>query len=1221
MSSEIKNTLFRFVTMRAPELVENSKVKSFFVSHPDDSTDKLALSTSVFINAIAHMATNVNRSTVLNTTATSFKNEAITDVKDLYESSGIIKKRLFDFAIWLTKNRTKFSLTQLEKKLNDINVGTTTQQWATIDEEDVVKLWDNLFYQIVTSKSPYVRDMILSVLVAHFFLTNSEKYESDISLLRKLAQARVIIPKILFTKDEVTSNSRAFNKALENLPLQTKELDKELAVILANEQLVAIQNQIASVKKVKLQYDKTIQKSFVLAQKSYNSSVATLMANAETVDRIFTDPNTDLQKTVTEFVDLDIPKFTFEYPDELNLATLNSKLDATTYSRVENLVQEENLETFDEVLEVLNKQVEEISNFIFENSTVQQGTLVTDGMIVPVTQTTTVRAFSIAGLGSTSNQPLQLLFSDSVANADIVQASYRIIFEDETEISGTTFVDSIVNNKLNVKIFTQGVNLLNKNEFTLLGTFTKATGEVIAIEGVGTVTEYVFGGLSDTSISKILGSTTTYTVKGNGKYSLELIDLGDDNSSNNNNTNATGAVIHPYIPSDYGIKRLGIADYRKVEQEICCYVPGEVSHIENIMAREYKEKSTRRLRRSEDTTTSTKEQEIEKLTDTTSTDRFEMNQEVSAVLSEQTDIGLKANAHWGNGNAYGGSVDGSFANNTSSEDSNSQAVTHAKEVTERALDRVVQKVKEERISKIIEEFEENSKHGFDNTKGDKHVSGVYRWVDKIYKNKVVNYGKRLMFEFMIPKPAHFHGLTSTLKSKTGEALIRPIDPRKATMLPVNSYNDITWASASYWGGVFNVVLEKAPEDNIKSSVFFQKDNLGTSGEDFYNVLGSSYSTDLKVPEKYQATRIKGVINGVKGAATPRVYPSTKITICGIDSISTNITWVSAFHKLDIDLPLNNVRDKIGVSVSNWDIAAISGNFEITCALTPEALKEWQIKTFNAIIIAYELKLEEYNQKMNQLRSEVKGTNPLFFREIENTILRKNCIEYLASHEALGEKPLLINSSSVENFRVDYNNPELETYAAKVKFFEQAFEWNLMSYFFYPFYWADKNKWEELYNINDIDDPTFRAFLRSGMARVIITVRPGFEEVVNWYMTTGQIWNGGQVPAVNDPLFVSIIEELREPEGEVEETWESRVPTSLTVIQAGSIGLNVQGLPCNTECDDNLLFDSDGNPVFDAAGNSLKVFEQTNTMLGGSITNTNTGNESQGAEEEEGYQPL
>ena len=57
------------------------------------------------------------------------------------------------------------------------------------------------------------------------------------------------------------------------------------------------------------------------------------------------------------------------------------------------------------------------------------------------------------------------------------------------------------------------------------------------------------------------------------------------------------------------------------------------------------------------------------------------------------------------------------------------------------------------------------------------------------------------------------------------------------------------------------------------------------------------------------------------------------------------------------------------------------------------------------------------------------------------------------------------------------------------------------------------------------------------------------------------------------------------DGEVEGTWETRLPTSLTVIQAGSIGLNVQGLPCNSDCED-LLFDSDGNPI-----------DQTNSLIG------------------------
>ena len=98
------------------------------------------------------------------------------------------------------------------------------------------------------------------------------------------------------------------------------------------------------------------------------------------------------------------------------------------------------------------------------------------------------------------------------------------------------------------------------------------------------------------------------------------------------------------------------------------------------------------------------------------------------------------------------------------------------------------------------------------------------------------------------------------------------------------------------------------------------------------------------------------------------------------------------------------------------------------------------------------------------------------------------------------------------------------------------------------------------------DPIFQAFLQSGMARTVVPVRPGFEDAVNWYMTTGEIWNGqGLVVDQDDDLYVSVAEEMMTIEGGVEDTWETRLPTALTILQADSIGLDVQGLPCNPEC--------------------------------------------------------
>jgi hypothetical protein len=164
--------------------------------------------------------------------------------------------------------------------------------------------------------------------------------------------------------------------------------------------------------------------------------------------------------------------------------------------------------------------------------------------------------------------------------------------------------------------------------------------------------------------------------------------------------------------------------------------------------------------------------------------------------------------------------------------------------------------------------------------------------------------------------------------------------------------------------------------------------------------------------------------------------------------------------------------------------------------------------------------------------------------------------------------------------------------------EQAFEWNIMSYYFYPFYWGAKADWGKLYQY-DNNDPIFRSFMQSGLARVVVTVRPGFEDAVRFYMQTGLVWNGGEVPVIDDPLHLSIVDELKEPTGKPEgKAWATRVPTSLTILQADSIGLVVQkALPCN--CDD-VTIDTWENPSAVPCGDNFVV---THDVLNGGDTAT------------------
>jgi hypothetical protein len=104
---------------------------------------------------------------------------------------------------------------------------------------------------------------------------------------------------------------------------------------------------------------------------------------------------------------------------------------------------------------------------------------------------------------------------------------------------------------------------------------------------------------------------------------------------------------------------------------------------------------------------------------------------------------------------------------------------------------------------------------------------------------------------------------------------------------------------------------------------------------------------------------------------------------------------------------------------------------------------------------------------------------------------------------------------------------LEKDSPIIRFFEQVFEWNHVSYLFYHSMWARKCKWPELID-EDSGDPLFDKFLMAGAARVQVPIRNGMEDYFAWFLQTGQIWGASGIPPVSgDDEYVSVIQELKE----------------------------------------------------------------------------------------------
>jgi hypothetical protein len=1171
-----------------------------------------AVAKGAFDTAIASMKEEDTKWQTLKTAAASFTPMSKEDIEKINE-------KLYAFSIWVAKNRNFFTPSELAKAIEGVG--------AIKDTETLGRLWDNLFYQIVTQGDFYAKETLIQILIANHFIANYKG--EDIPLAKALLGAKVVLPKSLFVEGKVKAKA-AGKKGLGSKgkfpSVEMSKLQKVSQATLYNKELTVLSRELKRAKKT---YQKAYKTALELAEKAYEKTIQPIVEQYEKDVQaenekwcsikdagVVYDPKDPCNrpKSVPKPV---LPEFEFSFQKELDYEFLASKLSAESLDVLSDILAGHagaSIESSERVSQEdfgiyiddfvgyadLEDHIEEIvsdnNQVIADNTENEEDTLVSiGGVVVPVGTSGSSEVFSyqicpkykkrFPYWARRYNADMSIVIPD--ANWSIANFDYTLERTDSsyTNNGQETYSVLILGNRLFINNINIGDPALSEDN------------EFVALRGTITFTN---------------GIQKTFDIPG---FNLRQCNIGVlEGVLAEGGVDDTAVVPQetPFIPSGFGVKQLGIADYNKVEQTTQGYIEGDVAHIENIMAREFKERSTRRLRRKEETLTTSSESEREQLTDTTSTERFEMQNEVAKVIQNIKDFsaGTHFNASYGVSDKTNIQLgtNANYATHNSKEESTLQAVTNAKDITERALDRIVTKVKEERVEKIVEEFEENNSHGFDNRKGDKHVVGVFRWVDKILKNQVINYGKRLMFEFMVPQPAKLHVLGMKENQKPADTkLIAPTDPRISTVHNLKDYTELTDVKLKYWTSKYNVEFESLKKSSIKLSKSFSLEFMsnGSNVEE-----GSSLKDSIKIPEGYEthSAHVSGGFYHQGGTNSKSLTFSVGNEKFKVPKTQTDFSWSSN--------SLSKIKDELAVSASSYDVITASFNVVVECQRTIEAEKQWQQNTFNAIIDAYETALAKFEEDLKiekELGVKIKGTNPGFYREFENKILRKNCISYLIDQntDALntyGKSNMYRKNDDSTDFtfgNAEINvNQALDNYAAFVKFMEQAFEWEIMSYNLYPYYWGDRQDWANLYSYDDTTDPLFRNFMQAGMARVIVTVRPGFEEAVRYYMQTGQIWNGGEVPVIEDELYLSLVDELRQPKGEkLGKAWPTRVPTPLTILQAQSIGLKVtKALPYNDDLSDfenpDEVPQSDQLELTDAElGNTSVV---TTAALGGKI---------------------
>ncbi|HAO08808.1 MAG TPA: hypothetical protein DCQ50_17920 [Chryseobacterium sp.] len=1211
-------TLFRFVSLRNPQLTETKERNLGFIHRPKGVT-------GAFDTAVAGKSSRASKLSEMTNAARTFSNSGFETEKKIEEGEFgkllIIGRKI--------SKREELNANELSYVKDYYSHLIDNYKELTADGIKIFStLWNNYIFQIVTQGDFYVKEAISHVLMAiHIGFAQSMNLADPEIIkanggkpLEKALDGKIVLPKFLFSEDAVTAgsvSSRAASGTSANaLSARTSQrLESETQALLsANKAL----HQKEALEKLNAELEKLQKKYYKSSYQAYQNEYARYQEEnrealemyerklAEIESKITEDtPEEEKNRMYEELKRYEVAPFQFSYKNEINLPDLKDKLspesfdifiklfaefdhqkaseeaikdgirilsDNTLRIGSQNITLDDELESYSDALNIVGSHISSSMQTALENSPLQQQQYVNlAGASVPVVQSTarTPMAYSFyshntygfSGAGGFVN------FSFEVADSSWSVASAKIIAASDT-------AGSFEENFSNIPVINDKITLPT----CLINKFRASLAFRI---------EIIFDNGSKASAD--LGQL----------YPKEDISL------TGMLTLKRGVVENPEEPENvkiqkrrnFGIKRLGVADYLKVVQSVHAYVPGEVSNIENVMASELRHKSSVARDYSEITDTTSKSQETEKISDTTKTSRTDMQTEVAKELEKQQSI--TAYAHFSYNPGYRLDIGADYANNTAQHDSTRQAVAKSQEITERALERVLTKVSEERVQKIIKEYTETNVHEFDNrgkvTETDdadaaqpKHITGVYRWIDKKMKNQIYNYGVRTMFEFMVPEPSRLHRLAVAVSK--AQVLTAPVDPRTAPERAWTMPNpkSATIEQIQHWAQIYGVQLtDMLP---MKKDQNIGRQDIKIDGDDGIRALGidiiDNYTAKSAtityghnrqkhgfLGNKTQALNFSNFNGGMLRSASTDTYVSIRTA----GPIGTNITghYDYAFR---------------GENLNGCYFA-----FNFKCELSEAYILNWKTENFNAIIKAYEDAYQKFLEEQKRLdeeqkakEAEAKERQGNFYRYMEHDTLKHNCIAYLLQDylnpNTLGYESTnaLKDNTRMDNFEV-YLNDNLDQYAALAKFMEQAFEWEIMDYTFYPYYWANRKSWQEFY-LTESMDPLFRSFLQAGMARIIVTVKPGFEAAVQFFMETGIIWNGGAVPVIGDPMYMSIVDEMRQPTGVPQgKYWITRVPTTLTILQDSSTGLPVDPLhplplfredyPENCENREELVFET------------------------------------------------
>lgn len=408
---------------------------------------------------------------------------------------------------------------------------------------------------------------------------------------------------------------------------------------------------------------------------------------------------------------------------------------------------------------------------------------------------------------------------------------------------------------------------------------------------------------------------------------------------------------------------------------------------------------------------------------------------------------------------------------------------------------------------------------------DNPVRVDYYQMMRKWKIKLIRYGLRMTYDIVIPGP----GSDLIQKIMQLDALNAEINTPYEFTLPISAVTRNTYKDLA---AKYGAEVDRPPDD---PSPILRHKEFKISKDDADGWIPDAF--DFEVDADNQ------VVSATFSANIPSIHTHAQyhqLTLSGVGDIMIldgNGNVITDLTPAAIP-ELVGKNGKLAVQYMYIGLDVFTTKLIVELKLKDSALQAWQLKAWNQIqqadFEAFTRNIKFLESQRDALNAEIGAFDSLTLRQMEREAIMKGVLRWLFGptfelvpsdiqslfSPANPDSPTAVSlNPNAPQFQYDDNWLKVLEFGEFIKYIHNAIEWENVLYFMYPYFWDSPKNWKYKLFLNH-PDPLHRMFLRAGAARVVLTIRPGFEEGFSQLMDTGAFQTTPKHP------YVTIAQEIQ-----------------------------------------------------------------------------------------------